>query len=593
MREFYTNFNAPCGGKWSKLNTNAHFKKLNSIQFQLLFVFILFLAILSLFFSLSIRQIQKSSYRMVLDNVSANTTRVLDSITKSMVESERSVEVLSSFVPSSSFSEDSSVWYFFYKDLQTNIGLLESKNYQDATPHFFSYNYVQKYFLRSNTHSFNVYEEKALSSWLSTPEGIIPCAWQDVILNDSHCYIYVLKKGDFYLGVLLSARSILDKFVRSSSEETEFVLIGRDNAYLITTPKSEITPEMYDSIFQGDERIIVNKNNATIQSFPTKYGFTIKTVTPSIVSAKELLVNKAPLIILLSGIIIFIFYFLTLKKCVKPLLLLQYAFFRVSAGDLSFRMRENMFTNEYNEVAKAFNTMVREIKDLRLNYYEEKLLQQKAENRFLRAISYPHFLLNNLNLINNFAYENNEKGIHDVVLNLSKYLRYFITADFEKHTLRNDVESAKSYLNLNSLAYPGKLRYSFDVDESLLDLFFPPLIISTIVENCIKHGLVSDTVLDITISLKKTNDNGKEVLLFTCSNSGPTFPEDIVSSINNREMSGNITTHIGLASIKSTLNSQYSDHVIFRLDNTDTGVKVTIQLDFDVLKENHENTAIR
>ena len=58
-------------------------------------------------------------------------------------------------------------------------------------------------------------------------------------------------------------------------------------------------------------------------------------------------------------------------------------------------------------------------------------------------------------------------------------------------------------------------------------------------------------------------------------------------------MSGNITTHIGLASIKSTLNSQYSDHVIFRLDNTDTGVKVTIQLDFDVLKENHENTAIR
>ena len=73
-------------------------------------------------------------------------------------------------------------------------------------------------------------------------------------------------------------------------------------------------------------------------------------------------------------------------------------------------MRENMFTNEYNEVAKAFNTMVREIKDLRLNYYEEKLLQQKAENRFLRAISYPHFLLNNLNLINNFAYENNEKN---------------------------------------------------------------------------------------------------------------------------------------------------------------------------------------
>jgi len=571
------------------LEIRDRLKKLNSIHFQLLAVFILFMGLLTLFFSLNIKQIQNSSNRIVLENVSANTEKVLDSITKSMAESETTVQILSCFVPTSALSEDSSVWYFFYKDLQTTIGLLESKDYQEANPHYFSYNYVQDYFLRSNTHSVNVYEEKALGAWLKESGEVKSNSWQDIVLKDTHYYIYTMKKGDFYLGVFVTAPAILDKFVHSSSDETEFVLMGNNLDYLITASNSSIESNMYESFYSGEEEIRVNGRKATIQTFSSKYGFTIKAVISPIMDPKSALWNTGAVIIIISGILIFIFYFITLRKCIKPLVVLQYAFSRVSAGDLSFRMRENMFSYEYNEVAKAFNMMVREIKDLRMNYYEEKILQQQAENRYLRAITYPHFLLNNLNLINNFAYENNEQGIHDVVLNLSKYLRYFITADFDKHTLRNDMESAKSYLNLNSLAYPNRLTYTFDIDEELLNIAFPPLIISTIVENCIKHGLLPGEVLDIRISLEQVREDEGDKLVFKCINSGPSFPEDIVASINSKETPENITTHVGLMSIKNTLNSQYKDHVTFRIDNNDNGVVVSIRLDMNLFFDEFGN----
>lgn len=559
-------------------------------------VFILFISIISIIFFLNIRQLQKSSYQVILDNISASTCEVLDSINKSLAESETSVQILSSFIPATNLSEDSSVWFFFYKDLQNTIGLLESKDYQEANLHYFTYNYVQDYFLKSNTHSINIYEEKLLGEWLKDGADVKNNIWQDIVLMDTDYLIYTMKKGDFYLGVFVPVPALLDKFARSSTEKTEIALVLRDNENLITETNSLVAKELYSEILSYSNQLTpVEKKSEgqihtvekyTIQSYPSKYGFSIITVTSQSDFDKNLIRNNGLLILFISAIMIFSFYFLTLKKCIKPLVFLQYAFSRVSAGDLSFRMRENVFTNEYNEVSKSFNMMVREIKDLRMNYYEEKLLQQQAENRYLRAISYPHFLLNNLNLINNFAYENNEQGIHDIVLNLSKYLRYFITADFAAHKLRNDVESAKSYLNLNSLAYPGRLTYNFEVNESLLDICFPPLIISTIVENCIKHGLVPGEKLDIGIILNRKISEDRDYLIFKCINSGPAFPQEIIDSINSKEISNNSSTHIGLTSIKNTLYSQYNDQVVFTINNTDNGVIATIELEMQALEKN-------
>ena len=558
--------------------------RIHSIQFRLLMVFITFITILVIIFYINYRQIQKESAKRVLDTVSANTSAMLGSINASLAESETSVQLLSSFVPSTALSKDSSVWYFFYRDLQTTIGLLESKDYQYANIHYFTYNHAQNYFLRSNRQTVNVFEEKALGAWLNDSEGVLNQTWQDVAFENTHYYIYSLKKGDFYLGAFISAPSILEKLTASSSEETSFAITGKSGDYMFTRVSSAM-PDDTDLYFAEDGIKKVNGRDYALTKHTSKYGFTVFTSTPAFDRVDRVFLNMGPMIIIISLLLIFIFYLLTYRGCIRPLNYLRYSLSRVSSGDLTVRMREDMFTNEYNELAKSFNVMVREIKDLRVNSYEEKLSKQQAENRYLRAISYPHFLLNNLNLINNFAYEKNEQGIHDVVLNLSRYLRYFITADFDRHTLKNDVESAKSYLNLNSLTYPGRLNYSFEVDEELLDIAFPPLVISTIVENCIKHGLTPGSVLNIDISLKKAQTPEGELMLFKCINNGPGFPEDVVELINSPDVPEHIGTHVGLLSIKSTLMSQYGQTAGFRIENTPTGATVSISIYVNELRK--------
>ena len=107
---------------------------------------------------------------------------------------------------------------------------------------------------------------------------------------------------------------------------------------------------------------------------------------------------------------------------------------------------------------------------------------------------------------------------------------------------------------------------------------FPPLIISTIVENCIKHGLTPGGSLLIDLSLCRETRPEGDCLLFRCVNNGPAFPEDILELINSPEIPEHLGTHIGLAGIKSTLMNQYGRHVNLAIENTATGATVTIRI---------------
>jgi LytS/YehU family sensor histidine kinase len=56
-------------------------------------------------------------------------------------------------------------------------------------------------------------------------------------------------------------------------------------------------------------------------------------------------------------------------------------------------------------------------------------------------------------------------------------------------TLRHEVELARTYLDVLQVRMGERLKVSFDVPEELSELAFPPLALSTLTENAIKHGL--------------------------------------------------------------------------------------------------------
>ncbi len=589
-------------------------------------VFLVFLIAAFLF---NIIYTQRAANRRILETVYANTSSKIGSITNSLSESALSAQQMAAYLPFSSLSDDPSEWFFYYKDLQSTLNVLESNNFQYANIYYFAYNYKQDYFLRSSIHSMPVYEEKEMASWLSSLSEYPSYAWQKKTFSGTGYFIYGILQGDFYSGIFLSSSSIQKLLSQSSTDQTFFAVLdpegnfaslGQKAAALQATsgsqaaassgitsgPRSSPSSETASSDFirrllSGPDTLDLGKETYKLQRYHTDYGFSVVSGTSLPGGFKATLSENPYLLLILGCLFIFVpvFYWFLKRELIKPLNYLRFGFTRVASGDLSFRGQQDMFSREFNDVIIAFNSMLRQIRELRMNYYEEKILQQQAENRYLRTISYPHFLLNNLNLINNFAYEKNEEGIHTAVMNLSSYLRYFITADASSHTLKNDVESARCYLNLNCLAYPGRITYQFDVDEELLKLHFPPLIISTIVENCIKHGLMPGRPLSIDLILHRIDPPGagfshpagqdglqESFLLFEARNNGPAFPEDVIRMVNSPEMPPRDTTHIGLAGVKQTLKSHFQDHCIFQIQNTSEGVTVLIQVSLDALRQN-------
>ena len=555
-------------------------KKEYSVKNAILLLLFLFSSVLVAAAWMYMISLGKKANRKELETVSSITSARLEGLTDVMTESAASIQHMAAYLPLRVLSEDSSEWYFYYQDLQSTLNVLESSQFQSARIYYFAYNFRQDYFLKSSLHPINVYEEEDLKAYLASLEDFPSYIWQMQVFRGTGYYLYGFRQGDFYAGVFLSSDTIWRRFASEAPIETLYAVVGTEDAYLTASePLQGLDEEDHKRLLSGSGTLRLKNGSYHLQHFPGKYGFDIISAT-KVKNLFSSLMSESPfpyLMLALLFLFVPVLYRFLNKELIKPLNYLRFGFSRVREGDLSFRAQP-MFSGEFNELILSFNSMLRQIRELKVSYYEEKLLQEQAENRYLRTISYPHFLLNNLNLINNFAYSGNEEGIHEAVMNLSGYLRYFITADASAHTLRNDVQSARCYLNLNQLAYPGQVFYTFEVDETLLDLHFPPLIISTIVENCIKHGLVPGRELHIDLKLVRSVEEGCEYLLFQSRNNGPAFPDAVLAMVDDPGAADTATTHIGLLSVKQTLHALAADGDPFRIKNEADGVLVTIKV---------------
>ncbi|WP_412062144.1 sensor histidine kinase [Rubrivirga sp. IMCC45206] len=114
-----------------------------------------------------------------------------------------------------------------------------------------------------------------------------------------------------------------------------------------------------------------------------------------------------------------------------------------------------------------------------------------AESR-MRALEYqlnPHFLFNALNTVRALVRDEPEEARRAVTL-LSGLLRRTLAAGRETtHPLRDELALVGTYLDLEALRFDGRLRVRLDVADDALDAAVPALLVQTLVENALKHGV--------------------------------------------------------------------------------------------------------
>jgi signal transduction histidine kinase len=121
----------------------------------------------------------------------------------------------------------------------------------------------------------------------------------------------------------------------------------------------------------------------------------------------------------------------------------------------------------------------------------ERLARQgvQAELKLLQAQVEPHFLFNTLANVRHLVQVNSP----DALAMLDHLIHYLRTAlpeiRREGSTLEREAELARAYLEIMRLRMGGALEIAVDVPPDLAQAPFPPLMVITLVENAIKHGV--------------------------------------------------------------------------------------------------------
>lgn len=116
-------------------------------------------------------------------------------------------------------------------------------------------------------------------------------------------------------------------------------------------------------------------------------------------------------------------------------------------------------------------------------------LIKELELKTIKAHINPHFIFNSLNSIRALVVENPERA-RAAVTELSNILRSSMQAEkLETVPLEKELNIVKDYLALENMRFEDRLRIEYEIDDDTLNQPVPPMMLQTLVENAIKHGI--------------------------------------------------------------------------------------------------------
>ncbi len=125
--------------------------------------------------------------------------------------------------------------------------------------------------------------------------------------------------------------------------------------------------------------------------------------------------------------------------------------------------------------------------DRRFKELEKQNLQ--AELNYLKAQINPHFFMNTLNNIHALIDIDKIKA-KGTVIELSRIMRYILyDTDRERVLLQKEIDFLQNYISLMRIRYLEDIDIQTRYPEAVPNIFIPPLLLITLVENAFKHGI--------------------------------------------------------------------------------------------------------
>lgn len=212
-------------------------------------------------------------------------------------------------------------------------------------------------------------------------------------------------------------------------------------------------------------------------------------------------ISVAVLLLVLLGNISLIV--ISTKTVTKPLHLLAESANQVAKGNFEIEKVPVQSMDEVGIVAGAFNQMVESIRNYieqlretleRENELKERELMMQshlkdAQLKYLQAQINPHFLFNTLNAGAQLAMMEDAERTGVFLENMAEFFRYNVRKNDQDATLREEIHLVDNYVYILNVRFSGEILFEKDIDEELLDVRVPSMILQPIVENAVNYGI--------------------------------------------------------------------------------------------------------
>ncbi|GIO59893.1 hypothetical protein J43TS9_14670 [Paenibacillus cineris] len=284
---------------------------------------------------------------------------------------------------------------------------------------------------------------------------------------------------------------------------TLYILNNRDE--VIASTNSNARGALFREVLSMDKGILLNGVKTTIdgedilvqvKGLEQADGWRVVSMIP----VQELTADMNPIRkvsitvgigMILSMLIMGSFF---MNNLMRPVMGLVLDMKRVGSRDMGFRIKVRstnevgMLACDINRVINEREQMARDMINTQARLYESELSQKQAEFAALQSQINPHFLYNTLNCISSIGLEYGSREIAQIASCMSKIFRYSIRND-DLVRIREELDCIQAYMNIIAIRYENKFIIEIDVDEGLLEMQTPKMILQPIVENAVYHGL--------------------------------------------------------------------------------------------------------
>lgn len=243
-----------------------------------------------------------------------------------------------------------------------------------------------------------------------------------------------------------------------------------------------------DSVMIDGKRMIVCFDTSKVTGWTSVIAFPSEQLVGQIIYAmRSYFIYSALIIAFLAGIT----SYLISGRITGPIRKLTRAVKLTGKGDFDVKLADTGASSEFRILIRSFNQMNERIGKLIDENYEIKIRERDAEITALNLQLNPHFMYNTLNLINLLAMENGQDEISDMIVSLSRMMKYSVKNNKELVSFREDYAYLEAYIFLMSKRFEGKIHIETHVDPELLDTTVPKFLLQPFVENAFVHGFSS------------------------------------------------------------------------------------------------------